>query len=84
MIVQHEILAALPSAEYDEFFRLDKRKKRTPAQDERIKELRSLATRLHREQREAEDAEIAANIAAEMEDDLRRASASGMPPSTAS
>ena len=63
MIKQAEILGCLPEKEYEELFRLAKRKRQTPAVVERIEELRSLATVLHRQQREAEDAEIAANLA---------------------
>jgi hypothetical protein len=64
MIVQHRILHCLPVADGDEFDRLDRRKRRTPAVQQRLDELWDLAIQLHQRQREAEDREIDANLQA--------------------
>lgn len=78
MIVQHRILHALPVDLHNEFDRLDRRKRRTPAVEQRLEELWTLAMRLHDEQQAAEDAEIAANLA-EHDAELR---AKGVDPET--
>jgi hypothetical protein len=68
MIKQHEIIHALPEEENEEFYRLDRRKKRTPAVEKRLEELWAMAIKLHEEEREAEDAEIEANLRALYDD----------------